>query len=342
MQWKSDNLTDRQTRISYIDFLKFLGLTAIILAHMGPPEWIMRLRNFDVPLMVILSSFLGEKTFRKYERTNPHPLRAYCISRIQRLVLPTWCFLMFYFLVVYLFCGDRYSARFYVDSFCLTRYGIGYVWIILIYLYSAFLIPVLCRITPSMKNTALICAVYFVYEIMWHFQVGTSNRLLETTFYYVIPYGVVTALGCSYGRMKEKTRRIVAVTAFGIFAAMGLLYWGISGTAQSVQIAKYPPRLYYLGYGIGCSFALMLLCGKRHLKIFECSAVKYVSAHSMWIYLWHILALRAYTAFALPEVWYLKLIVVYGVSVLLTAAMNSVWNIIDKRTRITVPHYMRG
>ena len=86
----------------------------------------------------------------------------------------------------------------------------------------------------------------------------------------------------------------------------------------------------------------MLLCEKRHLKIFECSAVKYVSAHSMWIYLWHILALRAYTAFALPEVWYLKLIVVYGVSVLLTAAMNSVWNIIDKRTRITVPHYMRG
>lgn len=332
----------RTERIDYIDFLKFLGLTAIIIAHIGAPEWVSRLRSFDVPLMVMLSSFLGEKSFRKYERTNPHPLRAYYLSRIQRLVLPTWCFLLLYFFVEYFCFGERYSLWYYIDSFCLTRYGIGYVWVILIYLYSAFLIPMFCRMTPSVKSAASLCAIYFAYEMMWHFRVGTDSRLFETTFYYVIPYGVVTALGCGYGRMKEKTRRVVAVTAFGIFAAMGLLYWGICGAAQPVRIAKYPPRLFYLGYGIGCSFALMLLCEKRQFKIYECSAVKYVSSHSMWIYLWHILVLRVYAQYALPEVWYLKLIVVYSVSVLLTCAMNRAFDIIDRRTRLTVPKFMRG
>lgn len=333
---------DRQTRITYIDFLKFIGLTGIIIAHIGSPDWLSMLRSFDVPLMVILSSFLGEKSFRKYQRTNPHPLRAYYLSRIQRLVVPTWCFLLFYFLLVYFFVGEHFDLRYYVASFCLTRYGIAFVWIILIYLYSAFLIPVFCRMAPSVKNAAILCAIYFVYEMMWHFRVGADSRLFETTFYYVIPYGAVTALGCGYGRMTEKTRRIVAVTAFGVFAAMGLLYWGICGTAQPVRIAKYPPRLYYLGYGIGCSFALMLLCEKQQFKIYECSVVKYVSSHSMWIYLWHILALQVYTEFALPEVWYLKLIVVYCASILMTVAMNRVFDIIDKRTRITVPNYMRG
>lgn len=43
----------------YIDFLKLVGLFCIILAHVGPPAVVMQLRNFDVPLMVILSGMLA-------------------------------------------------------------------------------------------------------------------------------------------------------------------------------------------------------------------------------------------------------------------------------------------
>ena len=46
----------------YIDFLKLLGLFCIILAHVNPPAIIMQIRNFDVPLMVILSGFLASKS----------------------------------------------------------------------------------------------------------------------------------------------------------------------------------------------------------------------------------------------------------------------------------------
>ena len=47
------------SRIGYIDFLKVIGLAGIVAAHTGPPGWVIMLRCFDVPLMVILSAMLG-------------------------------------------------------------------------------------------------------------------------------------------------------------------------------------------------------------------------------------------------------------------------------------------
>ncbi|SFK21637.1 hypothetical protein SAMN04488079_106193 [Methylophaga sulfidovorans] len=38
-----------------IDLLRFIGLSMIIFAHVGPPSILFQLRNFDVPLMVLIS-----------------------------------------------------------------------------------------------------------------------------------------------------------------------------------------------------------------------------------------------------------------------------------------------
>ena len=43
------------SRDSNIDFLRFIGLTAIILVHVTPPLLISQLRAFDVSLMVFVS-----------------------------------------------------------------------------------------------------------------------------------------------------------------------------------------------------------------------------------------------------------------------------------------------
>lgn len=88
---------DKQERINYIDFLKFFGLTLIIIAHVGSPDWLLMLRNFDVPLMVMLSSILGERSYRKYESEGTILVKDYYISRIKRLVIPAWMFLSVYF-----------------------------------------------------------------------------------------------------------------------------------------------------------------------------------------------------------------------------------------------------
>ena len=343
MQCRSQNLTDRQTdRQYYIDFLKVIGLTGIIIAHVGSPSWAMMLRSFDVPLMVIISSLLAEKSYKKYGDKGLLSARQYFVSRIKRLVIPTWIFLTFYFVIFALFSGRFQSVEYYIASYCLTRYGIGYVWVILIYLYSAMLIPLFNKLNFSYKSAILVLAVYLIYEIAYYFQIGTTNKILDTTLYYIIPYGLLTYLGYNYNNIHKKARYWVVLCSGLIFASFGGYYWFINGSPQLVQIAKYPPRFYYLSYGVMWSFSLLLICGKYNLKIYTNPLIRYISTHSMWIYLWHILALSAYSAFRLPETWFLKLIIVYALALIAVYVNNFVLDLFEKKKKVSALKYLRG
>ncbi len=333
------NLFER--RIGYVDFLKFIGLTGIILAHVGSPSWLMMLRSFDVPLMVILSSMLGKKSFEKYQNNNLRTLDYY-LSRVKRLVIPTWIFLLIYFGIYYIASGKLFSLDYYVASFCLTRYGIGYVWIILIYLYSALLLPIFSKAEMSKIGLLCVAVMYVIYEVLYYFKVGINYEIIDTTFYYIIPYGTLTYLGCNYNHMTKKTKKCISITSLAIFVGMALYYWYKCGTPQLVQIAKYPPRLYYMSYGITASFILMLLCENVNLKLYSNKAILFISKHSMWIYLWHVLVLLIYSALGLPKVWYIKLIVVYSISIIIVLIMNKILDFIEKKRTFKILSYFRG
>lgn len=316
----------KQVRINYIDFLKFIGLTAIIIAHVGSPDWLLMLRNFDVPLMVIVSSILGERSYKKYEGKGIAYTKDYYITRIKRLVIPTWMFLTFYFILAFLM-GQKQSTEYYIYSYCLTRYGIGFVWIILIYLYSAMLIPLFSKIKFSVKGIIIIVTVYCLYELIYYFQVGVDNEFIETTLFYIVPYGLLTYLGYNFCRMSKKVKMIIAAAALLIFIIFGTFYWARSGAPQSVQIVKYPPRLYYLSYGIIWSFFLLMFCEKHDFRIYDNPIIRYISVHSLDLYLWHILVLSMYSTLGLPEIWYIKLAAVYVIALIIVFALNKILNL---------------
>jgi fucose 4-O-acetylase-like acetyltransferase len=46
---------EKKQRVKSVDFLRFLGLSLIILAHVTPQGLVFQIRNFDVPLMVFIS-----------------------------------------------------------------------------------------------------------------------------------------------------------------------------------------------------------------------------------------------------------------------------------------------
>lgn len=70
------------TRDIKIDFIRFIGISLIILAHASPPNWLFQLRNFDVPLMVVLSGYLYSMKSKKSNQLNLQ----YIIKRFKRLV----------------------------------------------------------------------------------------------------------------------------------------------------------------------------------------------------------------------------------------------------------------
>ena len=328
-------------RLKYIDFLKFIGLTGIIIAHVSPPAWLMSARNFDVPFMVILSSILAEKAFAKYTE-NQHAYTNYFWSRVKRLVIPTWIFLGIYFVIYFAFTGTLFDLKYYIASFFLTRYGIGYVWIILIYLYSALLVPFFCKIKLSKYGVFLIFFAYILYEIAYYFQIGVESKFVETTFYYIVPYGLLTYLGYNYFHMKKRQRFWITVTALFLFIGCGIYYAIQTGQWQSPQIAKYPPRSYYLAFGIGISFLLLLLFEEKHFKMFDNRIICFISKHSMWIYLWHILILTVYSYLDLPMLWYVKLPIVYIGATLTVYIVNTVLDLIEKKKKINFFNYFRG
>lgn len=336
----SDNTAASPDRIPYIDFLKFIGLTGIIIAHVGSPKWMIMARNFDVPLMVILSSILGVNSYKKYDGKK-HGLFNYYLSRVKRLVIPTWTFLIFYFFLMFILTKRVNNLKYYIDSFCFTRYGIGYVWVILMYLYSAMLIPLYSKTGFSFKTTFCLFIVYLIYEIAFFCQIGTYNKFIDTTFYYIVPYGgVLTYLGYNFHRIKNKS--LVTALSFVVFVGFGIYYWYKFGSPQSVQMSKYPPRCYYLSYGIAISFFLLIICERNNFKIYRNSLVVFVSKHSMWIYLWHILVLSVYGLAELPEVWYLKLVLVYSCSILIVIVVNKGLDLVENRCRFSFFRYLRG
>ncbi len=209
------------------------------------------------------------------------------------------------------------------------------------YLYSALLIPLYSRIGFSFKTSFCFILVYIFYEIAFYYKLGIDNRLIDTTFYYIIPYGgVLTYLGYNYSRIKKKG--VLAAIALSVFAALGIYYWIRFGVPQNVQIAKYSPRCYYLSYGIAVSFLMLMICEKRDFKVYHNSAVVFISKHSMWIYLWHILILTVYDYTKPPKQWFIKFTVVYLCALLTVYLINKFLDLTERRVKLFFFDYLRG
>ena len=121
-----------------VDFLRFCGVCLIILAHCSPPSLIFQARNFDVPMMVLIAGISFGLSFKEQPYLN-------CVkSRFKRLLLPVWCFLIIYFSSCLLFAFPTMlpSTSKIFHTFLLND-GIGYVWIIRVFLMVALIAPLI-------------------------------------------------------------------------------------------------------------------------------------------------------------------------------------------------------
>ncbi len=171
---------------------------------------------------------------------------------------------------------------------------------------------------------------------------NVESIILATTFYYIIPYGALAYLGYYYIDINIKVKRIIAAVSFVIFTLVGIYYWIDFGSIQLISIAKYPPRIYYLCYGVTCSFFFLLFLEKHPTKLPPNSLIRFISMHSMWIYLWHILWLTIYEKLQLPSFGLLKYIFVYIGAIITVIGLNKLLDIVEKRCSFPILKYLRG
>lgn len=301
----------RDTRI---DFLRFVGLIMIIFAHVNPPALLFQLRNFDVPLMVLISGI----SFRLSVKNEPYI--KYLWSRIQRLVFPVWIFLTFYFVLQFIVSGPFESE--YLTTIIRTYLlidGIGYVWIIRVFVLVAIIAPLIYsihkRISSNFIFVLVLLFLYSIYEFvvfsMRASELGVLGVILKSFIFYTISYGLVFALGI---RLPDFNKRDVVICLFIItlvFFTLFIINWNHNSGWLPTQEFKYPPTSYYLSFALMMAFVLylaseriMAFCQQVRLE----SLILFIGSNSIWIYLWHILYLQVFKSLDGFVSWYLSVL----------------------------------
>lgn len=286
-----------QMRSDKIDLLRALGLALIILAHVEPPTWLFNLRNFDVPLMVLLSG----ASFALSWRGESYP--GYLWKRIKRLLLPVWLFLSLYFSLNALSgeAIETLSSATILASYELLE-GIGYVWIIRVFLLVAIIAPFIYQLhrrLPRQRQWALLLATCWAgYEGLRQLPVGQeglSGLLYHQLLLYLLPYGLLFALGLRLPQMQGRQPLAgAALMALALLSCGGLL-WLQLGELPATQAYKYPPSLYYLSYALLLSLLLWSLPERYWQRISRSRLgppLLFAARNSIWVYLWHILAVK--------------------------------------------------
>lgn len=283
-------------RVIFIDYLKVIGLFCIILAHVCTNPYILQVRNFDVPLMVIISGFLAIDSYKRSMENNSS-LFSYYWKRISRLLIPTWIFLSLYFALVFLFVlitkgNYPYSSSTILRSFLLLD-GIGYVWIIRVYLICSLLIPLVFyfndKIESGKMKFLILLVIYTLYEGIVFLKIHDSSLIFNFIIAYAIPYGIIYVLGMLSKKTSSNDDMKISLMFIMIFIFSSICIFLISSEIQPTQIMKYPPTIYYISYALFVSFLLLGVFKRISLK--KMGFIEFCSKSSLWIYLWHILFL---------------------------------------------------
>lgn len=278
-------------RDNKLDVLKCIGLAMIVMAHVGPPAWLFQLRNFDVPLMVLISGFAFGLSYKS------EPYSIYVWKRVKRLLLPVWVFLTVYFgLILILDRSSLPSNEKILGSYFLLK-GIGYVWVVRVFLLVALTAPLVAKFSKICKSHleyfSILAIVFLVYELLIIFTAveDSHNVLLADVALYAVPYAVIFALGYRFLNLSHFQIQIAAAFFLFVFIFLCLFLYIQNREIVHTQPFKYPPQFYYFSYALAVSCILWVFIDAiipvfNKLKIYP--LIDFVAKNSLWIYLWHI------------------------------------------------------
>lgn len=306
-----------------IDLIKVIGLFAIILAHVQPHETVFQIRNFDVPLMVFVSGFLSYDSYNSSKSYLHHVFK-----RIKRLAIPTWLFLVFYFFVL-LILNRRFGVVFpydkkqVIDSFLFLD-GIGYIWIVRVYLLIELLLPLFIKILNKFDKKIIVLIIGLLLIINEIFCVKGIYNLCWFNSYIlsiVISYGTISFMGLFSKKCSRQSYLWTSILFLIIFSIYALYYYKVTGVFVYTQVKKYPPQMYYLSYALVITYLLFFINVKLKNNIIR-KIIVFISKSSFSIYLWHIFSIFLVTLFVPNIKWYFKYLIIILLSFIIVIIRN--------------------
>lgn len=326
----------------YIDILRSIGILCIILAHIYAPHVVTQLRSFDVPLMLFVSglSFSGKSI--------KSSLLRFYYTRALRLIIPSYIFLLLFFIIFFLF-NHPWSSTYIVNSFLLMDYhSIGYVWIIKVFLLIMLMTPLEIYINNRLSHFQFIFFILILYflqsfivKIPVYLSLTPRNTIIyNEIFPNIIGYSIPFLLGL---RVKSLTQvEFKKAVSFTIVSALIFIciYVYQNGTELNISSKyKYPPYSYYISYG--CLMSLFLWYLRPQLSILNKSRLLlFIGQNTMWIYLWHIPYVLILNR--IIDIWYLKYIIVVVMSISTYYVQYRIVSTMQSKFNIAFLKYFKG
>lgn len=334
-----------------IDIMKVIGLLGIIFAHMNSNNnFLIQFRSFDVPMLVFISGYLSYKSYnpKAINKKNVFKIKIinlnyfkYILKRIKRLLIPTYIFLLFYFTILifnkYIFnINFPYSFNQVKESFLLLD-GIGYVWIVRVYLLSALFIPFMVILMNKININRmyfLVFLILFFHEILYFLGFYNLNFINKYYLSYLIPYSSIMALGLLSNKTDKKHKIIILLLFLTIYFSLALYYNKINGYYLMTNKLKYSPMIYYLSYSMSFTYFFLLLDFKIKIPSLLKRVIQFISKSSFWIYLWHIFSIYIFNLLIPNLNWIIMYILVLLLSIIITYVQNIIINKLEEKNII--------
>lgn len=321
-----------ETRNNYIDFLRFIGLSLIILAHVHAPNIIHQIRCFDVPLMLFVSGLAYSNKDVKAS------WKKFFFPRIKKLLIPVYLFVLVDLAAFYLTDKDINTESTIRTLFLCEDGAVGYIWIFRVFILIMLITPLLCKInrTLSYKQFWFLMLLLYALQclIVWLMRFITTEPLMSVyreTLPYLVGYAILFMLGLRLRQADRKQENIllIAITIVSL-AAVCLYYAKYHAIIEPTPCYKYPPQSYYIIYGLWASAALWKL---RHTlnPLANSKLVLFIGRNTIWIYLWHIVFVTI--ANHLFESWLVKYFLTYIFALLFYCLQYTVITRLKQKTQ---------
>lgn len=279
------------------DFLRSIGLIFVILAHVYAPNYMVQIRCFDVPLMVFVSGLVT--------KNNIDNVGSFFLKRVARLLLSVYLFITLLFLFYYLLAQlgviqlmDNFPDVVINTYLLSTTKGLGYVWIFRVFLLLMIITPIIISLNiQKTKNYILFLLIIITLSFLNILFIKTevcANSILLTELFrdviqYVFGYGLIYLIAIRLKSSSEKEQKYHLFVIISLLFISLIVYLHTHDFPISIgKEYKYPPRWYFIIYGLFISVLLYVYLNKLPEFVTTNCFLCFLGQNTMWIYLWHI------------------------------------------------------
>lgn len=323
-------------RNDLIDNLRGLSVIGMILIHTNAYYLSNKLAyqlwnwtQFVVPLFIFCSSYLYFSKTKQTKILGIKNFLPYLKIRLVRLLIPYYIYLFFYFILQSL-TDHSLSFASIIRSVTLTTPSNDTSWLILLFMYFIFLLPVLDYLASKkpvlfllITIASYLSAVYFLF-----FPTPVNFKLIMW-----LPWLTIVVSTWFIVRIQASKKQL---SVFILLSALMFLtvLWSKLSLHQSLSFYnnKYPPNMYYLSYGLVTISLLTQLLKRDVFTGVVRKFMFFMSTYSYTIFFIHFLIIFTIAEFRLLKYfsWYSLFFFVTIITIALQWAINYFFSILKK------------